>query len=137
MAAENQKKDLWAILIRDDGEMRQWPCDKYGHLPDGEWIEKKDCYKIPIILDIAPPEETPYGVRRKQKGLYLLKHRDAGPCTANKNDIATDMVHTFFSGIDVYGGAILMDAEADGKPIGLPWDEAAYIIEQWEGGKQG
>lgn len=131
----------WAILIREDGKMQRCSCDTLMHdgqnipvitfIKDYESTIKKSCYLIPVILDVEPPEETPDGVRRKQKGMYLLESKEAGPSNANKNNVATDMVGTFLGGIDLYGTVVLMDSKAEGEPIGMSLDEATYIIRKW------
>lgn len=122
----------WAIIIKTDGHISTWACDETGHLRKGEWLDPEDICLIATIMDVAPPD----GTRRKQKGLYLLANKNNGRCNADVNTIATKMTSGWVT-IPIYGNAILMDAEGEGKPIGLPWDEAAYIIEQWKGGKQG
>lgn len=126
------KEKRWAIIVKPWGGMSVWHCDENGHLRQTDWFVRENTCLIPTIMDVAPPEETPDGVKHKRKGLYLLVHEDSGPDNAGVNAIATQMTSGWVTQT-VYGYAVLMDAEAEGKPIGLPWDEAAYIIEQWRG----
>lgn len=130
------KEKRWAIIIKPWGHVSTWACDETGHLRQGDWFDPEDICLIPTIMDVAPPEETPDGVKHKRKGLYLLVDENAGRYNAGRNVIATQMTSGWVTQT-VYGYAILMDAEDEGKPIGLPWDEAAYIVEQWKGHKQG